>query len=72
MVAEINGGLVRNIRLGIAGEILGDLIFMAREALGENAVQVAAVLTAAAFEDLMRRLAQEKQESRAELSSTKF
>jgi hypothetical protein len=60
MVAEINAGLVQNIRLGIAGEILGDLIFMAREALGEKAVQVAAVLTAAAFEDLMRRLAQEK------------
>jgi len=48
MVAEINGGLVQNVRLGIAGEILGDLIFMAREALGEKAVHVAAVLTAAA------------------------
>jgi hypothetical protein len=60
MVAEINSGLVQNIRLGIAGEILADLIAMAREALDENAVEVAAVLAAAAFEDLMRRLALEK------------
>jgi hypothetical protein len=33
---------------------------MAHEALDEKAVHVSAVLTAAAFEDLMRRLAQEK------------
>jgi hypothetical protein len=33
---------------------------MAREALAENSVPVAAVLASAAFEDLMRRLAQEK------------
>jgi hypothetical protein len=60
MVAEVRGGLVQNIRLTIAGEILADLIAMAHEALGEKAVHVAAVLTTAAFEDLMRRLAQEK------------
>jgi hypothetical protein len=60
MVAEVKGGLVQNIRLTIAGEILADLIAMAHEALDEKAVHVSAVLTAAAFEDLMRRLAQEK------------
>jgi|SRR5882762_191583 len=60
MVAEMKGGLVQSIRLGIVGEIIADLIGMAREALAGNSVQVAAVLTAAAFEDLMRRLAQEK------------
>ena len=50
MVEEIKAGLTQNIRLGIAGEILADLIGMAREALDINAVEVAAVLTAAAFE----------------------
>ncbi len=60
MVAEVNSGLVQNIRLTIAGEILTDLIALAHEALDEKAVHVSAVLTAAAFEDLMRRLAQEK------------
>jgi hypothetical protein len=60
MVAEIQGGLIQNMRLGIAGEILADLIGMAKDALAENSVQVAAVLSAAAFEDLMRRLGQEK------------
>ena len=60
MVAEVKGGLVQNIRLSIAGETLTDLIAMAREALAANSVPVAAVLTAAAYEDLMRRLAQEK------------
>jgi uncharacterized membrane protein YeaQ/YmgE (transglycosylase-associated protein family) len=60
MAAEIKGGLVQNIRLGIVGEVLADLVSMAREALNERSVSVAAVLTAAAFEDLMRRLGQEK------------
>ena len=60
MAAELKSGLVQNIRLSIAGEILADLINLAREALVERATPVAAVLTAAAFEDLMRRLAQEK------------
>lgn len=31
MAAEIKGGLVRSIRLGIVGEIVADLIGMARE-----------------------------------------
>jgi len=60
MAAEISAGLVQNIRLGIAGEILADLIGLARDALNSKAISVAAVLTAAAFEDLMRRLALEK------------
>ena len=42
MVAEIKGGLVQQIRLGIVGEVLADLIGMAREALAENSVQVSA------------------------------
>jgi len=60
MAAEIKGGLTQRIRLGVVGEVLADLLSMAKEALSDKAVHVAAVLTAAAFEDLMRRLAQEK------------
>lgn len=59
-VAEINAGLITSIRLSITGEVLADLIIMAQEALSERKVAVAAVLTSAAFEDCMRRLAQEK------------
>ena len=60
MAAEIKSGLVQSIRLGVVGEVLAELAAMARDALDEKSVQVAAVLTAAAFEDLMRRLGQEK------------
>lgn len=60
MAAEIKAGLVQNIRLGIVGEVLADLVSMAKDALNGGSIQVAAVLTAAAFEDLMRRLAEEK------------
>lgn len=60
MAAEIKGGLVQNIRLGVVGEVLADLVSMARDALSEKSVPVASVLTAAAFEDLLRRLGQEK------------
>jgi hypothetical protein len=60
MAAEIKSGLVQSIRLGVVGEVLADLVAMAKDALNEKSVQVAAVLTAAAFEDLLRRLGQEK------------
>ena len=60
MVAEIKAGLVESLRLRIAGEVLADLVSLSREALDDKAVQVGAVLAAAAFEDLMRRLGEEK------------
>jgi hypothetical protein len=60
MAADVKAGLVQTIRLGIAGEVLADLVSMARSALDEKSIPVAAVLSAAAFEDLMRRLGQEK------------
>jgi len=59
-VAEIRAGLITKIRLNITGEVLADLTIMAQDALAEGRIQVASVLTAAAFEDLMRRLAYEK------------
>jgi hypothetical protein len=60
MAAELDSGLIENLRLRLTGEILSDLIGMAREALADHTMHVAAVLTAAAFEDLLRRLAEEK------------
>jgi len=60
MAEEIRRGLVQNLRLRVAGEVLSDLIGMAKEALAEKSIEVAAVLTAAAYEDLVRRLALEK------------
>jgi len=60
MVADIRSGLVGSLRLGVVGEILADLIGLAREALDQKNIHVAAVLAAAAFEDLLRRLGREK------------
>ena len=48
MVEEIKGGLIQSVRLGIAGEVLADLIAMAREALSDKAIGVAAVLSVSA------------------------
>lgn len=62
-LAEIKAGLIVNVRAQIQGEVLGELITLAKDALTEttdSSMQVAAVLTAAAFEDILRRLAGEK------------
>jgi hypothetical protein len=56
--AELDRGLIGSIRATLTGEILADLIKLARRTLeepGEDAKNVAAVLTAAAFEDVMRK-----------------
>jgi hypothetical protein len=56
---EIEAGLTGNLRQQIAGEVLTDLIQLARIVLnepGEGAKNVAAVLTAASFEDTIRRM----------------
>jgi hypothetical protein len=62
-IRELENGLVANLRTSIQGELLGDLIGLAKEALSQNTDEtknVAAVLSAAAFEDSVRRLAAEK------------
>jgi len=62
-IRELENGLVANLRASIQGEVLGDLIGLSKEALSENTEQtknVAAVLSAAAFEDCVRRIAVEK------------
>ncbi len=62
-VRELENGLIGSLRAPIQGEILGDLIGLAKDALAENTGEtknVAAVLTAASFEDCIRRLGTEK------------
>jgi len=56
---EIESGLTGNLRQQITGEVLTDFLRLARSVLNENgdgARNVAAVLTAAAFEDTIRRM----------------
>lgn len=62
-IRELENGLVANLRTSIEGELLGDLVGLAKEALSQNTDEtknVAAVLSAAAFEDTVRRLGEEK------------
>ena len=56
---EIESGLTGNFKLQVTGEVLTDFIQLARTFLnesGDGAKNVAAVLTAAAFEDTIRRM----------------
>src|SRR5439155_1754202 len=56
---EIESGLTGNLRHQITGEVLTDFIQLARSVLNERndgATNVAAVLSAAAFEDTIRRM----------------
>jgi hypothetical protein len=62
VVGEIKSGLIGDVRAQIAGEVLGELVGLGKEILADNtdsAKNVAAVLIAAAFEDLMRRMGSE-------------
>ena len=61
-VAEIKNGLVARLRTQIAGEILGELLSLGKEHLddkAESAKNISAVLVAAAYEDLIRRMGRE-------------
>jgi len=58
-LAELDAGLVGNLKQQAAAEVLTDFIALSRAALGEkgeDAKNVGAVLAAAAFEDTVRRL----------------
>lgn len=62
VVGEIQSGLTGSLRAQIAGEVLAELISLGKEILDndtESSKNVAAVLIAAAFEDLMRRMGSE-------------
>jgi hypothetical protein len=61
-IAEIEGGLITSLRAQVAGEVLGELVTLGKSVLEddtESAKNVSAVLIAAAFEDLMRRMGAE-------------
>ena len=56
---ELDSGLIGSLSRTITGEVLSDFLGLAKEALDrgdENGKNVAAVLTAAAFEDTIRRM----------------
>ncbi|OFV92937.1 MAG: hypothetical protein A3H95_12635 [Acidobacteria bacterium RIFCSPLOWO2_02_FULL_64_15] len=59
MRAEIEAGLVGSIERRATGEVIADMLLLAKEALRERsdgAKNVAAVLTAAAYEDTVRKM----------------
>ena len=61
-VSQVDRGWDGGLRLQVTGEILADLTGLGKEVLAEQtevAKNVAAVLIAAAFEDLMRRMGAE-------------
>jgi hypothetical protein len=56
---EVEAGLVGNLRREVTGEVLGDLLLLAKATLDEgteSSKNVASVLVSAAFEDTIRRL----------------
>jgi len=56
---EIDAGLLDSLEARVTGDVLSDLVKLARTALeeaGDGARNVGAVLTAAAYEDTLRRL----------------
>lgn len=62
VIAEIEGGLIVRLRTQVAGEVFSELVALGKEILqgGSDASKnVSAVLIAAAFEDLMRRMGSE-------------
>ena len=57
--ADLDSGLSQSIQATASGEVLGDFVALARTALDENTVgsdRVAAVLSAAALEETLKRL----------------
>jgi hypothetical protein len=61
-IAEIESGLVDGLRVLVTGEILSELLRTGKEVLesqNESSKNVGAVLIAAAYEDLLRRMASE-------------
>lgn len=55
---DYEGGYVFNLELRVSGEVFGDFVVMAREALGNGHKDVAAVLACAALEDTLKRFAE--------------
>jgi hypothetical protein len=61
-IAEIENGLITTLRATVAGEVFGELVGLGKEILARDtdaAKNVSAVLIAAAFEDIIRRMGTE-------------
>jgi hypothetical protein len=59
---EVQAGLIKSVRALLTGEIVSELLVLAREILSdqsEGAMKVSSVLVAAAFEDIIRRMGTE-------------
>jgi hypothetical protein len=54
---DFEGGYVFDVDLRVAGEVFGDFVALARQALSEGHKDVAAVLACAALEDALKRYA---------------
>lgn len=52
-----DGGYVFNVELAVSGEVFGDFVAMAKQALSRGHKNVAAVLACAALEDALKRYA---------------
>lgn len=55
---DFDGGYVFDVDLRVSGEVFGDFVVLARQALSEGHKDVAAVLACAALEDALKRLAE--------------
>jgi len=55
--ADFEGGYVFNVDLRVSGEVFGDFVRLAKQALEEGHKDVAAVLASAALEDALKRYA---------------
>jgi hypothetical protein len=54
---DFDGGYVFNVDLKVSGEVFGNFVMLARQALAEGHKDVAAVLACAALEDALKRFA---------------
>jgi hypothetical protein len=54
---DFEGGYVFNVEVMVSGEVFGDFVVMAKQALSEEQKDVAAVLASAALEDTLKRYA---------------
>lgn len=61
-IRELKAGLIVNLRVAVAGEVLAELLRLAKDILvdqTEEATHVAGVLVAAAYEGVLRRMGEE-------------
>ncbi len=61
-LAELEAGLIVNLRVAVEGEVLGEMIALCKDVLSkksDEAKNVAAVLIAAAYEGLLRKMGEE-------------